>query len=269
MADQDFIEDVEESEDLFGFADLYQAPESAPPNAPTRAYDQLSPAPAFDESDCLFNFDEVGVEADIEEVDAASILASVPDLPEDNASAPAPAPAAPQVQASSEPVMSGALAAALPATSAPNSSPSRFNLSPRSPLLWILLASIMLNIGVIGFTWRVSGKMSDEFGEATKNMIQATRELQTNSDSSAGAATSQSTESPIVIADPEHEFTFDRARDEIANGEPAKARKRLYALLAITDRLPIEVRERIESTAQFLLADITMQVALGDEGNSE
>jgi len=259
--------DIEESEDLFGFADLYRTPEPVQPKADAGTDDVIAPAPAFDESDCLFNFDEVGVEADNEQIDAASILADVPELPEDNAAAAAES--ATKESAPAEAVMAGALEAALPSSSVASTSPSRFSLSPRSPLLWILLASIMLNVGVIGFTWRVSGKMSDEFGEATKSIIQATQNLQTNPGGSASAPTNESTEPPIVLADPEHEFTFDRARKEITKGEYANARKRLYALLAIADRLPVDIRERVESTAQFLLADITMQIALTDEGDSK
>ncbi len=311
MADQELSGDIEESEDLFNFAELYAKPETAVvPTLVDAAEGNLSdaaaadsadspgePTPVFDESDCLFNFDELRVEADIEAVDAAQILADVPDpakaelsefeLAQMGGAAPATAP---PIEASEPPAATAPIGqptldptpvAALPVTQ-PAVEPSRIpalKLSTRSPLLWILIASISLNLAVIGFTWRVSGTVSDEIERATLSIIEAsqgtqvaqeTEEPQQTEEASAGEPVSsdvQETESPIIIPDTEfeyseHNFTFERAAKEIESGELSSARKRLYALLAVADRLTPDVRDRVEATAQYMLADVSMKIAM-------
>ena len=300
MADQELSGDIEESEDLFNFAELYAKPETAAaPSLVDAAEGSLpdpsdadsadipgEPEPVFDESDCLFNFDELGVEADVEAVDAAQILAGVPE-PEEaplsefeqaqtiGASEPVDSAAgAPLVQPTSPPAPVAALPVGYQVVE-PSSNPA-FKLSARSPLLWILIASISLNIGVIGFTWRVSGTVGDQIERATLSIIQASQgtqgeqEPQPAEEISAAEPVStdpQETESPIIVPDSdfeysEHDFTFERAAKEIESSDFSSARKRLYALLAVADRLTPDVRDRVEATAQYMLADVSMKIAM-------
>ncbi len=59
---------------------------------------------------------------------------------------------------------------------------------------------------------------------------------------------------PLVSPDPEQHPVFERAREEIERGEYAAARRRLYALLAVVDRLEETSRTAVEARAAFLLA---------------
>lgn len=53
----------------------------------------------------------------------------------------------------------------------------------------------------------------------------------------------------------DHLRVIDEARAMIARGDHVGARKRLYSLLAIVDRLPSHERDRNEALASYLLAD--------------
>ena len=262
--------DLEESEDLFDFAEIYTPPASATPVATIDAAEATAAA-TFDESDCLFNFDELSAESESVSVDAASIMASVPEVSAGNeATAKTNSPietvssdslAAPSVQALTDDV------ATETATALPVVVTASAGLSLRSPIVLILLVTMLVNLGVIGFTWRVSGEMREEFGQATRFIIQATQEIQTKTE--ANVAKLESFQSPVISEDPEHEHTFDRVQLELERGEFKRARRRLYSLLSIADRLEPEVREKVESTAQFVLADIALQVALSSKGPTE
>jgi len=59
---------------------------------------------------------------------------------------------------------------------------------------------------------------------------------------------------PLVPPDPEQHPVFERARQEIEHGEYAAARRRLYALLAVIDRLEPSSREEIEARTHYFLA---------------
>ena len=53
----------------------------------------------------------------------------------------------------------------------------------------------------------------------------------------------------------DHNRTIDEARSMVSRGDFVGARKRLYSLLAIVDRLPRAERDRNEALASYLLAD--------------
>ena len=90
----------------------------------------------------------------------------------------------------------------------------------------------------------------------------------------ADAADSDVARSGTPSADPDGLFdaeahpAFVEARDEIARGEYAAARQRIYALLAIIDRLEDPRREAVEAEAQFVLAQTLHLEALERMGTS-
>ena len=59
----------------------------------------------------------------------------------------------------------------------------------------------------------------------------------------------------IAAPQPERHPTFALAHEEISRGEYGAARRRIYGLLSIIDRLNTEEREAIEARAQHLLAE--------------
>ena len=59
---------------------------------------------------------------------------------------------------------------------------------------------------------------------------------------------------PLVPPNPENHPTFELVREDIAEGDYAVARQRLYSLLSIIDRLDPEQRDRVEKRANYLLA---------------
>ena len=255
MSDTFESDGVEESEDLFDFDELYS------PLAPvTGAGDDDSQEPAeqqavgFDESDDLFNFDELSADlgADTSD-DAVNIDDILADIDEEQPAAVAPAseseiaPAARTGPTATTPVAEPPepVAAARPAL--------------RSTSTYLVLAFTTLNLALIGLTWRMSASVKDEIGEATRFIVQATHEIQAQTGKHVERI--ESVQQPVVASDPSQHTTFALARTDLDAGEYAAARRRLYALLAVADRLDVDVRESVEARAQFMLADIAMGLA--------
>lgn len=70
--------------------------------------------------------------------------------------------------------------------------------------------------------------------------------------------------------DPAHAHpALDEARAQISRGEYASARQRVYALLAIIDRLPDPRRGALEADCQFLIAQSLHLEALARMGGTE
>ncbi|MFT5284038.1 MAG: hypothetical protein ACI8TQ_000189 [Planctomycetota bacterium] len=248
--------DLQETEDLFDFGEIYTPPVSATSVSKTETA-PADDAPTFDESDCLFNFDELGAEADTVSVDGASVMASIPEIPTSAVTPAAASASTERVAAPPAPNTSESIEAPLQ-TQVVVAAPAGFSL--RSPVVLILVVTMLINLSVIGFTWRVSDDMRDEFGEATRHIIQATQEIQTKTE--ANVAKLESFQSPVISEDPEHEHTFERVQLDLDNGDYANARKRLYSLLSIADRLDPDIREKVEATAQYVLADAALKIAL-------
>ena len=60
---------------------------------------------------------------------------------------------------------------------------------------------------------------------------------------------------PVAAPRPERHPTFALANEEISRGEFASARRRIYGLLSIIDRMSTSDRPAIEARAQYLLAE--------------
>ncbi len=67
---------------------------------------------------------------------------------------------------------------------------------------------------------------------------------------------------PLVPPDPETHPIFERAKEQITNGEYTEARQALYSLLSVVDRLESSQREIVEARAHYLLAEATHLEAL-------
>jgi hypothetical protein len=71
--------------------------------------------------------------------------------------------------------------------------------------------------------------------------------------------------SPAIQGTSEGEEALVRAQKQIDRGDFEGARQRIYALLAVVDRVPVESRADIEARASFLLAETFRAQAEGSE----
>jgi len=187
------------------------------------------------------------------------------------AAAPAPTRVAPE-PAPSAPVAHRSAPAPAARTSPPSATPAPTDSAPvpaaaadrgaRDPVvvtsslnrsfLWILVALVGLNATVALVVVKSTGDMRRSFESVGDDMQGVAEEL------ADGAARMRSDAlrdtAPITGFDAENHGTFDAALEEIENGEYTRARRRLYSLLAIVDRLDPDVREEVEGRANYLLA---------------
>jgi phenylacetate-coenzyme A ligase PaaK-like adenylate-forming protein len=133
---------------------------------------------------------------------------------------------------------------------------------------WVLLGFTAINLGLIGLTFQISESMKQEMGEAARNIVRITSEIQTQTGRHVERI--ESVQRPVVAVDPSQHKTFELVRRELETGEYETARLRLYSLLAVADRLDGEVRSDVEARAQYMLADIALAQALAasDAGKS-
>ena len=246
---------MDDSEDIFGFDELHATPEPSGEGL----------VPLFDEEDDLFNFDELGADDETDEsVDLDEILAEVPDQSTSDDAEEAPAPALPSGEASEsgdDPTDADVLTPSAPRFRMPAAATPRLGL--RSLTTWVLVGFTVVNLGLIGLTWRMSSSMSDQVSEVASSIVRATREIQAQT--SEHVEKIESVQAPIVASDPSQHTTFSLARRDLEDGDFAGARRRLYSLLAVADRLEPEVRESVEARAHFLLADVALAVAFQSE----
>ena len=124
----------------------------------------------------------------------------------------------------------------------------------------ILLAITAVNALVALVTLRQGANMRDSVLEANTDIREAAERMR--ADSVDQAREIMELRTPIVPPDPESHPTFERAREEIELRDYTAARKRLYALLAVVDRLEESQRREVEARAQYLLAEATHREAL-------
>ncbi len=231
-------------EDLFGF-------DSA---------DEIFGTPATDEEDLEAIFAEFQAQ---EEAEAALRDELGNEFPEEELDAPspasAPAPSAPALRASEDDEVAPALPKPEPAAAKqpePKASrPSGAAVLASKSALVILLSVTVLNGFVALVTLRNTASMRDSVLQAQKELDETANTMRADARDEAvrylGATT------PIVPPDSEDHPTFARAQEHIAAGEYAQARQRVYALLAVVDRLEEGNREVVEARAQFLIAQAT------------
>lgn len=123
---------------------------------------------------------------------------------------------------------------------------------------WILVTITSLNVLVALVALRsdrdlrrtIDG-MGEEFARSASELVEGALRASQAPGASSGAGRDAL---PIVPPNPDNHPTFELARAEMQRGEYARARQRVYALLAIVDRLDPRVREDVEARAGFLIA---------------
>ncbi len=218
-------------DELIGVEDVAATPASAPPPPPVAsAPSAASPPPA---------------------APAAAAQAHAPAALPTPAVAPGFAPAQPQGHAPAQVAPAHAPAPAVYYAQQPGAPAAASSGLSRGMLLLIATVTTM-NALVAFFVLRSAGDMrteiKDEIGQFAKTAGEIKQEAYLQSASLQHAITPVS--APVASNHP----TFDLVRDDIAKGQYAVARQRIYSLLSIVDRLDPDERQKVESRANYLLA---------------
>jgi hypothetical protein len=246
------------------------------------------PAPVETDED-LFNFDELlgakkqkealndELDAVLEAVDAAkgNVATEVPRpaaTPAEQAAAPSnaakssattpaaaaaqPAPATPAPAPAAKPASKAAAAAPVAANAAagvPTATVIHQKLS-MSPLAAALLAGIVLvNVTLIVVAWTSVQSVKQLVLDVTHDMVDTTSELRAES-TRRNERTAFETE-PVFGALPEGFRTLEVAKQRMERGEHERARRMLFGLLSVIDRIEQPARSEVEAQAGFLIAD--------------
>jgi len=119
--------------------------------------------------------------------------------------------------------------------------------------LWALMAVTSVNALVALITLNSMSTMRSSVVEVGRHVTATADEIRNGAYEQSRVLNDLQT--PVVPLDAESHPTFDRARTEITMGQYTDARRRLYALLSIIDRLDEEQRAKVEARAQYLLAE--------------
>lgn len=115
-----------------------------------------------------------------------------------------------------------------------------------------LLAMVALNLAIAFYTFKSAGSMREELARTGRQMSDTATRIQDGVENQT--KTVQETYLPIVPPDPRNHPGLAAALADIEAGRFADARQRLYALIAVIDRMDPEEREEIEARATYLLA---------------
>ncbi len=226
----------------------------------------------FDEDEDLFDFDEyvAARAAEGSDIDLDELLSALEDLPEDLPAAVAAA------EKEAELAGAGAQAASPPGQAGQTAPGARFAgqtvvVAGRSSLGRFGVAAIFaltaLNAAVVLYSWSANKDLARSMAAIGERVIETTQEIR--NETSLQLETLESIAGPVAHADPENYRTFERVEDDLGRGDFAEARRKLYGLLSIADRLAPEVREDAEARALFLLADAMRDEAFARLGEAQ
>lgn len=258
--------------------------------APGSAPDPVSPSPRepdFDLDEDLFDFAEVaqdvesgqGPEEDLEEILAsfregpAEELLSVPVVAGPPVLEAAAKHEAPRAAPIAEPAPAAVPAPPTRATREPSVAEASLTPAPRRPSFTFLRSSrgviaIALSVTVLNTLLAVVMLR----GRGPSDEVRA---VASHADAEAGAEALGPVDHETALPDPEHSPALhdhpalQTAREELARGEYAAARQRVYAFLSVIDRLEDPRREELEGECKFLVAQTLHLEALARLGRTE
>ncbi len=228
-----------------------------------------APSAPVETDEDLFNFDELlgaskqkaALNSELDDVLAAvegakvEVAKDIPAPASTPVSAPvnavAPGPSKPTPSAN--PVASRTETA--PQASAPASAGTVVHQKlSMSPLAALLLGGIVLvNVTLMLFAWNSVQSVKRLVLDVTHDVADTTSELRAESARRNQRVALDS--EPVFGALPEGYRTLEVARERIQRGEHARARRMLYGLLAVIDRIEAPARSEVEAQAGFLIAD--------------
>jgi hypothetical protein len=127
----------------------------------------------------------------------------------------------------------------------------RLSLSPLAGAL--LVAVVAANLVLMLFAWRSVSATRQLVFDVASEMRDTTTDLRDESARRSEIAALES--EPVFGALPEGYRTLRIARERLERGEHSRARRMLYGLLAVVDRLEQPARGEVEAQASFLVAD--------------
>lgn len=133
---------------------------------------------------------------------------------------------------------------------------------------WLVIGGVVvLNVAAFALVWHSNRSFRAGLEGLRDDLAVTLHDVRRSaSDASSSVQAAQSTHSdPSETPEPRHasstplapfeETTLLLARQEIAAGEQVQARKRLYRLLAVADRIDADLRKQVEAQASYLIGD--------------
>lgn len=286
-APADIEQSMSEDEDLFNFpvvdlgAQAAPLPAPVPAPAPTPARTPLSGQPSFDSSAgaratrapsappsdraSVRPVAQLADEAD--DLDDADDAGDAPDdeierAPLPSAKSTARRSALTSVTADEEPP----LAEAAPAIPARVRRPSL--LASPSRTIWLVVGGVVvLNIAAFAFVWQSNRSFRAGLEGLRDDLVVTLHDVRRSASEASSPVEAARSAQPLPTETPEpkhssstplsafEETTLLLARQEIEAGEQVQARKRLYRLLAVADRIDSDLRKSIEGQASYSIGD--------------
>jgi hypothetical protein len=172
-------------------------------------------------------------------------------------SAPSAAPAQPIQPVATTRTSAPAVAAGAPQPTAALPAPAtstvlqRITLSPG--LIAVLVLFALLNLGLVAVVVRAFTSVQSTVVDVGHQVVQSSEAVR--EEASALVSDHRQSALPVVSDRPEGLTAIERARAQFELGAWESGRQTLFALLAVIDRVPSEVRGNVEARARFLLAD--------------
>lgn len=147
--------------------------------------------------------------------------------------------------------------APLPASAAPATPTAtatvlqRITLSPG--LLAVLAVIALLNLGLLAFVVRALTSVQTTVVDVGNQVVRTAESAR--AEPPAALVEPELAAAPTVAEQPEGPAALERARAQFELGAWERGRQTLFALLAVIDRVPADVRGDVEARARFLLAD--------------
>lgn len=138
-----------------------------------------------------------------------------------------------------------------------------------APALWLVVgAGLALNAGAFLLLWQSNRSFRHGIEGLRDELVVTVREMRLGANETRAALPAALASEPVAHAtaqaqqlqsappiEPFEKTTLTLAEQEIRTGEFAAARRRLYRLLAMADRIDAGLRESIEMRASYMLAD--------------
>jgi hypothetical protein len=130
--------------------------------------------------------------------------------------------------------------------------------------LWLVLGVLVLNAAGFALLWASNRSYRSGLEGLRDDLVVTMHDLRRAASETAPSVraadpipsnATESTHSPTAPLAPHEETTLLLARQEIDDGEHAQARRRLYRLLAVADRIDAGLRKDIEARAMYLVGD--------------
>lgn len=254
-----------------------EAPSAAPEEPGPATTPTSSDGPAeLDEREDLFDFERAAVPgqaaADDDAFNLDELLDAIATTPDEEVSAEAgagdaPAPGFAGDEGDIEVALLRRLLSAQPQPASDDPGAALMGrltrVSPSRVVIAVVVVMTLFNAGVVGLSWRESRGVKDEMLRFADEVVAVTQQIR--DDTSQQVRDLEALQGPIVSRDPEYSRAFEKVRELMEAGENIEARRQLYSLLAVLDRLEPVVRADAEARASFLLGDTLRFEALARE----